>query len=888
MAKRTTRSVALEFSFFAELCRFYQENRGTVRRYYRELTKRFLDYNDPDNSHAFLRTPQFEALEIYVFLKEYLYSEPLHEIFRAWADKKDGFERRTAASRSGQLDMFEELTKDDYAAVFDHMSANARPYPNYIFALTMGTGKTILMATCIFYEFILANKWPQDTNYCHNALVFAPDTTVLQSLKEIMTFDMAKVVPPEYVNFLSANIQFHFLDEAGTSLSTIDQSRFNLIISNTQKVILKRQHTEKTPMEKLMGSGKPTYDPGTVYAEYADLYDFDPHNETELATNQRFEKIRRLEQLGIYVDEAHHAFGRNLARDVGAQKDTRKTSLRNTIDLLAVELDRAGTRVVGCFNYTGTPYVGHYILPEVVYAYGLQAAIDNQYLKKPAIHGYSNPHSAEFVELVIEDFLDHHQGERYEGMRPKLAFFAARIDDLENELRPAVEAALQDHQISTDRILVNVGDDKLTSSEDIREFNQLDTAKSQKQFILLVGKGREGWNCRSLFGVALFRKPRSKIFVLQATMRCLRSITDVQQTGSIYLSDENLQILDEELQQNFRLTVDDVNQAGQDRHTYKVRVQTPVEKITLARIRRQYDLHEKAFTPGLSLALDQVDTEPYRLLHIERDGLAPGADPQSAKTEDLTHRRHKRTFTELTLVAEIARYLNRPCLQVQQILTRTDEGIAKILERVNRFNELLYDWIIPHLFRELYAITERQSIEEYTVDLVKIPDEGYYEVSAATDMVAHRTAVEDPQRAAKSFHLDPYCFDSQPEHTLFWDLLREGRIDKLYFTGMLTHGQSDFYIQYIDPESHTLRSYYPDFLFQKDDGSYTIVEVKRADMIEDTVVQAKKDFAHQMAVASGMTYHIIKGSQAKQHHYDFLLSEEPPSTQAQQQTVDLK
>ena len=27
---------------------------------------------------------------------------------------------------------------------------------------------------------------------------------------------------------------------------------------------------------------------------------------------------------------------------------------------------RAGTRVVACFNYTGTPYIGQTVLPEVV------------------------------------------------------------------------------------------------------------------------------------------------------------------------------------------------------------------------------------------------------------------------------------------------------------------------------------------------------------------------------------------------------------------------------------------------------------------------------------------------------------------------------------------
>jgi type III restriction enzyme len=85
--------------------------------------------------------------------------------------------------------------------------------------------------------------------------------------------------------------------------------------------------------------------------------------------------------------------------------------------------------------------------------------------------------------------------------------------------------------------------------------------------------------------------------------------------------------------------------------------------------------------------------------------------------------------------------------------------------------------------------------------------------------------VKDTERG-KSFHLDTYCFDSNPERTLFWDLLREGIVKRLYFTGTLTHAQSDFFIQYVNPDSHTVRSHYPDFLFERDDGSFVIVEVK--------------------------------------------------------------
>ena len=289
-----------------------------IRRHFRDLSKKFLDFNDPE-SGAFLRQPQFEALEMYVFIKEYLDNRHVHQIFADWHARQNGFEARSNLGVE-QRELFGDLEAEWYESVFEYIQQFERIYPNYIFALPMGTGKTILMATCIFYEFLLANKFPKDPKYCHNALVFAPDRTVLQSLKEIQTFDMGLVVPPEYVNFLSTHIQFHFLEEAGTSLSTIDQSRFNVIISNTQKIILKRQHAERSPTDTLFKSGAPTYQPGSPYAEASDLYNFDaPEDEKELTVNQRFQKLTRLEQLGIFVDEAHHAFGTKLATGHGHQ-----------------------------------------------------------------------------------------------------------------------------------------------------------------------------------------------------------------------------------------------------------------------------------------------------------------------------------------------------------------------------------------------------------------------------------------------------------------------------------------------------------------------------------------------------------------------------------------
>ena len=864
--------VQYDFPFYFHLRDFYVQNRGRIRQHYRELTRKYLDFNSPANANAFLRQPQFEALEMYIFLKEFLDNKPVHQLFKEWSERVEQFSGRGFVAEHEQLGkvsqpgMFEELTKGVFEQVYNHLKAYTRDYPNYIFALTMGTGKTILMATCIFYEFILANKFPKDPKYCHNALVFAPDTTVLQALREIQTFDKSRVVPPEYVSWLDANIRFHFLDEVGMTLNVLDRSRFNLIVSNTQKVILKRQHKPKSPFELFMSSHQLSFPAGSVYAQYGSLYESDElDSEEALTSNQRFQKLQRLGQLGIYVDEAHHAFGTQLAQDMGT--DSSRTSLRLTIDELAMSLKRAGSHVVACFNYTGTPYVQNHILPEVVYAFGLSDAIQGQYLKQVRIHGYQNAQTSEFVEIAIQDFLSHNDlDDRHEDLHPKMAFFAATIEELQDELRPAVEHALLEHGISTDKILVNVGDPRLTSNEDIREFNRLDTPGSGKQFILLVNKGREGWNCRSLFAVALYRKPKSKIFVLQASMRCLRSIGAAQRTGHVYLSDENMSILEDELQQNFRVSVQGLQSSGSDSQPVSVHVKIPVEQVRLTRIRSLFQLREKQFPAHIDLEIKKAPTDQYRLIHEEREGLS--ANSHTIKTEDISQAKERRKFSPFTLVAEVARYLNRSCLDIEKILASTTEDIATIVSSVNEFNELLYDWVIPRLFQELYTIEVYEHREEQVIELVKVPERGYYEINAKPALVTREQ--EHQAYADKSFHLDAYCFDSEPEHYLFPLLLHDSQVKRVYFTGMLTHNQSDFFIQYIDPESHTIRSYYPDFLLQKDDGNYYIVEVKADYQIDAPVVVAKRTFAEKTAAASNMTYCLLKASDALKGHYEMI------------------
>ncbi|WP_154051859.1 DEAD/DEAH box helicase family protein [Enterobacter hormaechei] len=906
MVKGAQDNFELNNSFYIHLYEFYNQKRGLVRKHLTRLSKAFLDYNDPSRPGSFLRVPQFEALEVYVFLKEFLDNKPVYQLFEDWYTSQGKFEGRVTGidAVEGQIvqgDMFWEMSQKDYKGIFKNMMAtnDGRLYPNYIFALTMGTGKTILMATCIFYDFLAGNKKGNDERFIQNALIFAPDKTVLQSLREIESFEHSKVVPSEYMP-LVAEFKFHYLEDAGVSLNTLDGSKFNIIVSNSQKIILKRDSKGKSTTDKLFSSGKDIYQGlGDIGDAVADLLNIDsdslavaPETEGDLVTNQRFEKLKRLPQLGIFVDEAHHAFGDQLAKDMGVKKVT--NSLRKTIDELAINLKYAGTKVVGCYNYTGTPYVGKSVLPEVVYAYGLRKAINNNYLKQVRLNGYSNTRHVDFLDIAINNFLDEMESLnetfvdenanevtkffRPENLLPKMAIFGATIEEIVTEIRPAVENILAKRGISSDRILVNVGDSKLTADDDIREFNRLDTPQSEKQFILLVNKGREGWNCRSLFSVAMYREPKSKVFVLQATMRCLRAIGKMQFTGHVYLSQDNLKLLDKELEANFRVSVDDIKEPDPNKEVVKVRVQQPSIKIPIKRVRRNYKLIEKDYiTKGYKLGLDEVELDDYRLIHEVRNGMKMPDDVGYNKKpirDDLSYLKVQRKFSRISLVADIARYLNKTCIEIDKIVSLTEEGFEGILTLVNQFNEVLYDQVIPRLFKAIYDVNSENIEEEFEVDLVKEPpiDPGYYTVSTSKDKIIRKSDIDVLDVVERSFHLDSYCFDSTPERQFFWDMLHNGKVEKIWFTGMLTHGQSDFVIHYVDSDTQRVRSYYPDFLIKKKDGSYVMIEVKGEHMIDSQNVKDKKEAAELMGVSAGIGYEIIPGKSATMGSYgrDFL------------------
>lgn len=840
-----------DFAFFDQLGWFYKQNRKKIRSRYNDLTKKYLAYNDPEGKSKgewHLRPPQFEALEMYVFIKEFLGNAQIYDIFDDWRNRKGRFEEASFYTQSASVQhLLDDVSMNEHnEVIFNRMKQFRESYPNYIYALTMGLGKTVLMATCIFYEFLLANKYPKDPRYCHNALVFAPDRTVLESLREIKTFDKSLVMPSEYVGRLDSMIKFHYLDDAGIELSTIDNSEFNIVISNNQKIIVTKKHAKDAPGELLFKKDS------LLSVAYGDDDDDADLEESDLKENKRFQKLLRLPQLGVYVDEAHHLFGSGLIKELRAGESS-KTSLRETINRIA---EKSGS-IVACYNFTGTPYVENQVLPEVVYSYGLKESIANNYLKDVELQGHDNVKSKEFLRGAVKTFWERYGETRYEGLLPKLAIFAATVEEAMSEIKPELENILSDMDIPLDKILINVGDPKYTKEGDIKLFNDLDKPESIKQFIVLVGKGREGWNCRSLFGVALFRSPRSKIFVLQATMRCLRSLTDEQQRASVFLSKENYDTLDAELHKNFNMDIKDMKRPDDPskKKVYRVKVVPPPRKVTIKRLSHKYTLVDKGYSEPLSFGLDAIDTEKYEAKIYVKDSLR--AD-RTAKIESIDEDvLDTRKFSEFTLVGEVARYLNISPLLVSKIIRESADGADRIVEMVNRYNDILHDVLIPNIFHALYEITSEQKSEDFEATLLHDPKDGsgYYEFTGKDGLVVMKSDKGlKPEEVAKSFHADTYCFDSKPEHELFLQYITDPDVAEIFFTGMFTSGQGDLSVQYYDPNDRRVRRYFPDFLAKMKDGSYRLIEVKGAHMIDDELVLAKKAAAEEMSQASNMSY----------------------------------
>ena len=757
---------------------------------------------------AFLHEPQIEALETYIFLKEVIGNKPSVEVFKQSFENELDLIRALGISDKEAFELAYDKKKDEKIQAILDEKFGTSDYANQVYALTMGSGKTILMAVMMLYDFVLSYYHKDDERFAKNALVFAPDTTIIESLKEIKTFDYSRVLPKMYEDIL-LNIKYHYLESTDTALAP--NGNYNVIVSNSQKIILKTKSDDnKNGTARLFG-------------------DKNELGKREVE-NMRLQAIRQLGSLQIFVDEAHHSYGKTLE---GTLKKTRQT-----IDYL-----HKHTPLVSVVNLTGTPYVNNKMISDVVYHFGLKQGIEKGILKKVNILDYGVVRSQKFIEEVVDVFATEYGTKRLEGRLPKIAFYASSIKDLREDLKPKLERVLAERGISPDTIL----EYHTEAEENADDFKRLDTAESKKQFVLLVGKGTEGWNCRSLVSVALYKKPKSTILVLQSTTRCLRSIGDNSTRASIFLSKETATILDKELKNNFASSISELNAQDQKmvEHTLEVEKR---KTIKVKKVLKEILAVQEANAESIKIDFKKFKPEAYQSF-VSEGGIFLGDDGEAVYKEARAVRKleDKNDFTFYEIAEVINRYTHLSCVVIDSIISGGGKKRDEFVKMAND-NFAVVPYVIQEILKSAYKYEEKTEIVEEELELTKLfPFKISVQQGRNTLVVYKEGEAEDGRKGRIGFHINPYAFDSGDEKDLFRylrDVLdKQETIKDVYFTGARVcadPSRTDFYFEYWSPEQKRVGRYFPDFLIETSKDRFIVIEAKGGNEEADYVASKKK------------------------------------------------
>ena len=789
-----------------------------------------LDYNfDPETkSFRYLRKAQFEALETYWYLRlkegtphifnlyTRLYSDPIELLTSLGIPT--GSEEILKLSLSGGIDsIFHKIKSDDDFVKKYRLEAVRETlmlaYPSYILALAMGAGKTVLIGAIIATEFAMALEYP-DGPFVNNALVFAPGKTILGALKELSDVPYEKILPERLYKQFITTVKFTYTRDGEKDIPIIKGSRFNLIVTNTEKIRIQKQSITKSLIRDLFS---------------------DVSKEDEIrqeVANQRLQTIASLPNLAIFSDEAHHTYGLALGEEL--------KKVRKTVDYLA-----ESTNVIVVINTTGTPYYGRQILKDVVCWYGLSQGITDGILKEVRgnIIGYEEVEDDDFLTAVITDFFQNYKDVSiYDGSPAKLAIYFPQIQDL-TPAKPTIEKSLVNLGLDPS-VLLEVHN---RSPEDVRDLfdNRINDPHIPYRVFLLVNKGTEGWNCPSLFATALARRlTTSNNFVLQAASRCLRQTPGNTYKAKIFLSQDNVRILDAQLRETYGETLQILNATSQNlRKERLILRKTEIPPILLRRKIRKV-VPATANTSPIEMTRPVTEAAELKRIIYDLKEIPDKKGVLIVRSEDKIA--VEPDFTDVySLALELSSSYRLPLMPVYE-----------------KLRSLYPDGEIPE--EEGYQIrkqVEEQvkgyqiSEEEIEVALAVVKPLGFSkeeedgQIIYTTEIVYHKDREPLLLRYEKfkelnkrdfAFHYTPYNFDSNPEADFLKQVLvmlneDPNEVEDLYFTGALTDpAKTDFLFEYKgrDDRWHT---YTPDFLIKKKNGRVLIVEIKGERFRDDSV-----------------------------------------------------
>jgi type III restriction enzyme len=784
-----------------------------------------LEFNlNPETGNlGFLRKAQFEALETYWYLRIVegtphifdlyckIYNDPV-ELFKALNISISREDLIKIMSKGGMEAAFEKIRNDDNFVRQYKLEALRETlllkYPSYILALAMGAGKTILIGAIIATEFAMALEYPESSNFVKNALVFAPGKTILGALKELSDIPYEKILPPRLCKEFTVSVKFTYTRDGEKDIPVIQGSAFNIIITNTEKIRLKKEDIKGDLFKK-----------GEVATE----------DRKALIANKRLQTISSLPNLAIFSDEAHHTYGMTLGEEL--------KRVRQTVNYLAEQ-----TNLLVVVNTTGTPYYGKQILKDVVYWYGLSQGIKDGILKEVRgnIVAYPDVEDEQFIKDVIIDFFKNYKDVRiYDGSPAKLAIYFPQIEDLQ-KFKPVLEKTLVELGLDPS-IVLEVHSNSKPEIQDLFD-NRINDPHLPYRVFLLVNKGTEGWNCPSLFATALARELKSSNnFCLQAASRCLRQTSGNIHKAKIYLSQANVKILDSQLKETYGETLQELNLASPDlRKERLILRKTEIPPVLLKKkLLKVIPCDKNIDFTKIDIQKPETKTGEYRKVIYDLK------DIPDRKGVLITQKEEKLIVEEdfvdvYSFACELSSLYRLPLMIIyEKIKALYPDGEipeSHTIEIRKQLEEQLKNYTITEEEIEVaLALIKPQSFNKeekegqiiYTTEIV-------YHKDKENLLLKYERFKEQNKgwyQLEFGFHYSPYNFDSNPEKDFFEQLLlmlneNLADVEDIYFTGAITDpNKTDFIFEYKGKDGRW-HNYTPDFLIKKKNGKMLIVEIK--------------------------------------------------------------
>ena len=538
-----------------------------------------------------MRDAQIDAIKTYLFLKIACENKPLAELLKSGcfntltdsdidnlsmsAESRQIFKSNPAivalyefaSSKDDQgniiakqlaASLLENPQEIDIDDVIDKIFYGVS-YPDYVFSLPMGAGKTYLMAAFIYLDLYFAQQEPDNKAFAHNFMVMVPSglkTSIIPSLRTIQDFNPSWIIPEPAATKLKRELKFEMLDE-NKSANKSNRTKN----PNVQKIANHEPLPELFGLVAVTNAEKVILDRINKDAQHPNLYSKEELEKIEVANELR-NKIGVIPNLSILIDEVHHVASSNDDNEAKLRSVVNKWIKNNTI-----------TTVLG---FSGTPYLDKKEtinitdrqtfktseMSNIVDYYPLANGIGN-FLKVPTIIKSDSNSRTEIVENGVRKFFELYKNTVYDnGTCAKLGIYCGTIETLEEVIYPLVSQICTDFGLNPDEAVLKFHDGNVKYPEPNNarsEFAALDKAISKKRIVLLVQIGKEGWDCKSLTGIVLSQeKDCSKNMVLQTSCRCLREVSSAKEENAlVYLNAQNYKYLDEQLQKQQHITIDE-------------------------------------------------------------------------------------------------------------------------------------------------------------------------------------------------------------------------------------------------------------------------------------------------------------------------------------------